>query len=220
VILKRYMGLGLVLMMLVLSNMACEKASEWVTEAGIKLEQEFGEGSGWEAAFPEDGPDELSSFCKSMLPMGIFMQEADAEGVIYPEEMRFFGGSWVQCVFEWEGDGVWCEWGYINHEETVSDCWTTPDPQRNRPEPERCVAEDRVNGAFCGEYIGGSITGITNVTKVELRYELNESTGKFRHVEEPYQQGGVMFCNVMANETCVGTWSTGELHGDWQIKMP
>ena len=207
-------------MMLVVSNLACEKASEWVTEAGIKLEQEFGEGSGWEAAFPEDGPDELSSFCKSMLPMGIFMQEADAVGLIYPQEIRSFGGSWVQCVFEWEGEGVWCEWGYSNYEETVYDCWTTPDPQRNRPEAERCVAKDRVNGAFCGEYIGGSITGIAKVDKVELRYEQNTGSGGFEHVEETSIQSGVMSCNVMENETCVGTWSTGELHGDWQIKMP
>jgi len=39
------------------------------------------------------------------------MQEADAEGAIYPDEVRGFGETWVQCVFEWEGDGVWCEWG-------------------------------------------------------------------------------------------------------------
>ena len=77
-----------------------------------------------------------------------------------------------------------------------------------------------MNGAFCGEYIGGSITGITNVTKVELRYEQKENTGKFKHVEESYQQGGVMSCNVMADETCVGTWSTGELYGDWTLGMP
>ena len=217
---KQYLRLGVVLMMFVLSMMACEKASEWVTEAGIQLEQEFGDGSGWEAAFPEDGPDELSSFCKSMLPMGIFMQEADAEGVIYPDEIRFFGGSWVQCVFEWDGDGVWCEWGYLNHEEQVSDCWTTPDPARNRPEPERCYAHDRVNGQFCGEYDGVSITGILKVVKTELRYEQNESSGKFEHVEESFPQSGVMSCNVLTDETCTGTWSTGELHGDWQIKMP
>jgi hypothetical protein len=46
VISKQYLRLGVVLMMFVLSMMACEKASEWVTEAGIQLEQEFGDGSG------------------------------------------------------------------------------------------------------------------------------------------------------------------------------
>jgi hypothetical protein len=206
--------------LLILSTLACQKASELVNQVGVELEQEFGEGSGWEDAFPEDGPEGLSSFCKSMLPMGIFAHEPDAQGRIYPDDAQFMGGSWVQCVFEWDGDGVWCEWGYINHEEEVSDCWTTPDPDRNRPEPERCNAYDRVSGAFCGEQTGESITGITNVTKVELRYEQDQNSGPFRHVEKSHQQGGVMSCNVKSDDTCVGTWSTGELYGDWVIGMP
>jgi len=216
----RKFKLGMLVALLVMSTLACQKASELLTQVGVELEEEFGQGSGWEDAFPEDGLEGLSAYCKSLLPMGILSQQVDAQGRIYPEEMMFFGGSWVQCVFEWDGDGVWCEWGYINQEEEVSDCWTTPDPDRNRPEPERCFAHDRVNGEFCGEYDGVAITGILKVVKVELRYNQDESTGVFEHVEESFPKSGVMSCNVKADGTCTGTWSAGDLYGDWQIVMP
>ena len=62
-----------------------------------------------------------------------------------------------------------------------------------------------------------SITGVFKAVKVELRYVQNESTGLFEHVEKSYPQSGVMSCNVMADGSCSGTWSTGELYGDWII---
>lgn len=216
---KSHLKIMVMFCMLTLSALACQKAFELLTQVGYELEEEFGEGSGWDAAFPDDGPNELSSFCKSLLPMGIFMQEAEAEGAIYPDEVRGLGGTWVQCVFQWEGDGVWCEWGFINHEEPVSDCLTTPDPDRNR-ERETCVEHDRVNGEFCGEYDGVSITGIVKVVKVEKRYVLNGGRGSFEHSEQSFAHGGVMSCNVMANGTCAGTWSAGDLNGDWWITLP
>jgi len=94
--------------------------------------------------------------------------------------------------------------GFINHEEPIFECLATPDPDRNR-ERETCVAHDRVNGEFCGENDGGSITGIVKVVKVETRNILNGGRGSFEHSEQSFTYGGVMSCNVMANGTCEGT---------------
>jgi len=118
-------GAVFALVVMIISTLACQAASGIIEQVGIQLEQEFGEGGGGYPEFPDDGPVGLSSFCRSMLPMGIFMQEADAEGNISIEQAWGLGGNWVECVFEWDGDGIWCEWGLIYHREPVSDCLTT-----------------------------------------------------------------------------------------------
>ena len=83
----------LVIAGMIVSTWACQSASGLLDQVGYQLEEELGEGGGWDSSFPEDGPVELSSFCKSMLPTGIFMQEPDAKGAIYPDEVRGFGVS-------------------------------------------------------------------------------------------------------------------------------
>jgi hypothetical protein len=77
-----------------------------------------------------------------------------------------------------------------------------------------------VNGEFCGEYDGVSITGITRVTMDEQRFIKSGGSGSFEHSEKTSVTRGVMSCNVMANGTCECTWSAGDLDGDWWITLP
>jgi hypothetical protein len=213
---RRVSFIGLVLFF----TLACESVSNLFNEVGIPEGEGMGGTEEGEIFFSEDGPEELSSFCKSMLPMGIFTRSADAEGRFYLEGMQGFNGGYVQCVFEWTGDGVWCEWGIEYNRYPIVGCMTTPDPQRNRPVGEECVQTDRLSGQLCGEYDGVSITGITKGSGVRRSYIESGNTGVYEETKDIVELSGVMWCNVMQNGRCEGEWTVTSVYGDWWIELP
>ncbi len=168
----------------------------------------------------EDVRADLSDYCNSLLPMGIFTQEPHAYGRIYlVEKTPVDRGGPVQCLFEWDGPGVWCEWQLDFNVHHVPGCIMTPDPQRNKPE-EECVGYDHITAAFCGEYDGVSMTGITRGVGSSIRYAQSGSTGQFAEDKQSTEITGVMSCNKMADGDCLGTWTLGGMYGEWMLEMP
>jgi hypothetical protein len=70
---KVKIGVVFTAVVMILPAWACQTASGLVEQVGIQLEQEFGEGGGLGLEFLDDGLAGLSSFCKLLAPMGIFM---------------------------------------------------------------------------------------------------------------------------------------------------
>lgn len=125
----------------------------------------------------------------------------------------------MQCLFEWDGPGVWCEWQLDFNVHHVPGCITTPDPDRNKPE-EECVGYDHITAAFCGEYDGVSMTGISRGVGSSIRYSQIGSAGQFVEDKQSTEIAGVMTCNKMADGTCLGTWTLDGMYSEWMIEMP